>query len=106
MDIDEDIDEDFEEKSSDASSDVQITEPKPPRPEVNATDKFINDTMSTTMVRVNKQFADHAQRIVGLEGQVKENMKITKQIGEFLDNHIADIRRQHKNVADDNVNRL
>ena len=106
MDVNEDIDEDVEDKSSDASSDVQIAEPKPPRLKMNATDKFINDTMSTTLVKVNKQFADHTQHIVGLEGQVKENMKITKQIGERLDTHIADIPRQHRNLADDILNRL
>ena len=106
MDIDEDIDEDVEERSSDASSDVQITEAKPPRLKMNPTKKFVNDTMSTALVKVKKQFADHTQHIVGLEGQMKEDLKITKQIRERLDSHIADIPRHHKSLADDIVNCL
>ena len=106
MDIDEDIDEDGEERSSDATSDVQNNETKPFHRKINATNLFINDTMRTTMVNVNKQFAHHTPRILGQEGQVEGNMRSTKQIKEHLDNHIADIPRQHKSLANNIVNHL
>ena len=101
-----DIDDDSDGRSSDASSDVRITHPNPPRRKVNATVKFSNDTMSTTMEKVNIQFPDHSQHIMGLEGQVKENMSMTKRICERLDNHIAEIARQHGDLADNILNSL
>ena len=60
-------------------------------PVMKKTDNFIHKTMGHAMVQVRNQFATHSHRIDGLERDVKENMRMTKEIGGKLDSHLMDV---------------
>ena len=70
------------------------------------TDNFIQKTMGHAMAQLRNQFATHSHRIDGLDRDVKENMRMTKKIGGKLDNHLINLLRQYKGLADDIVGRI
>ena len=100
-----DVDEDSAHESGASSDSLDHIETNATRtnPVMKNTDDFIPKTMGHTMAQVRNQFETHSHGIDGLEKDVKENMRMTKEIGGKLDNHLMDLPRQYKGLADDIV---
>ena len=103
-----DVDEESTHKSVASSDSLELidTDATKTNPIIKNTDNFIQETMGHAVAQVRNQFATHSHRIDGLEKDVKENMRMTREIGGKLDNHLMDLPRQYKGLADDIVGRI
>ena len=103
-----DVDEESAHESLASSDSLELIETDATRtnPVMKNTDHFIHRTMGHTVEQVRNQFETHSQRMDGLERDVKENMRMTKETGGKLDNHLMDLPRQYKGLADDIVRRI
>ena len=100
-----DVDEESAHESVASSDSLELikTDASRTNPVMKNTDNLIHKTIGHAMAQVRNQFEMRSHRIDGLEKDVKGNMRMTKEIGGKLDNHLMDLPRQYKGLADDIV---